>query len=182
MSNERKVIESFEKDERADAVKELSIDDTLPNERTLGLMLNIEQDEFHYNTNIPEKPMTRRGILSMASTIFDPLGFLSPVILHPKLLLQRLTREKLDWDDTIDEIAKNIWDRWYSNLTALNGIKIPRCVTLGIQDDSTKEIHVFCDASQYAYAAVAYMKITDKAGSIKTSILKSGTPSNDTTT
>ena len=54
-------------------------------------MLNIEKDSFHYNTNIPEKPMTRRGILSMASTIFDPLGFLSPVILHPKLLLQRLT-------------------------------------------------------------------------------------------
>ena len=86
LSNEREVIKSFEKDERADAVKELSIDDTLPNERTLGLMLNIEQDEFHYNTNIPEKPMTRREILSMAITIFDPLGFLSPVILHPKLL------------------------------------------------------------------------------------------------
>ena len=95
LSNERKVIESFPIDERADQVKELTLDDSLPNERTLGLMLNIQEDTFYYNTQIPEKPMTRRGILSMASTIFDPLGFLSPVILHPKLLLQRLTREKL---------------------------------------------------------------------------------------
>ena len=30
---------------------------------------------------------------------------------------------------------------------------------------------MFCDASQYAYAAVAYMKITDKTGSFKTSIV-----------
>ena len=55
----------------------------------------------------------------MASTIFDPLGFLSPVILHPKLLLQRLTREKLDWDDTIDQRAKKSGVRWYSGVEAL---------------------------------------------------------------
>ena len=85
------MIESFPIEERADQVKELSLDDSLPNERTLGLMLNIEEDAFYYNTKIPEKPMTRRGILSMASTIFDPFSFLFPVILHPKLLLQRLT-------------------------------------------------------------------------------------------
>ena len=125
-------------------VKELSIDDSLPNERTLGLMLNIEEDAFYYNTQIPEKPMTRCGILSMASTIFDPLGSLSPVILHPKLLLQRLTREKLDWDDTIDENAKKIWERWYSSLEALKEITIPRCLTLGLQDDSSKELRVIC--------------------------------------
>ena len=40
-------------------------------------MLNIKKDEFHYNTNIPEKPTTRRGILFMESTNFDPLGFFS---------------------------------------------------------------------------------------------------------
>ena len=107
----------------------------------------------------------------MASTIFDPLGFLSPVILHPKLLLQRLTREKLDWDETIDENAKNIWDRWYSTLTSLSEITIPRCVTLGLHDDMKKELHIFCDASQYAYAAVAYIKVTDKEDTSRTSIV-----------
>ena len=34
-----------------------------------------------------------------------------------------------------------------------------------------QERYMFFDASQYAYAAVAYMKITDKTGSFKTSIL-----------
>ena len=41
------MIESFPIDERADQVKELSLDDSLPNERTLGLMLNIEEDAFY---------------------------------------------------------------------------------------------------------------------------------------
>ena len=50
LSNEGKVIESFPIDERADQVKELSLDDSLPNERTLGLMLNIKEDVFYYNT------------------------------------------------------------------------------------------------------------------------------------
>ena len=75
--------------------------------------------------------------------IFNPLGFLSPVILHPKLLLQRLTREKLDWDDQIDDDAQRLWNKWYSTLESLNKVTIPRCMTLGLKDESTREIHVF---------------------------------------
>ena len=86
-------------------------------------------------------------------------------------IVEQPTREKLDLDDTIDENANNIWDRWYSTLTALNEVTIPRCLILGLQNDSQKELHVFCDASQYVYAAVAYLKITDKTGSFKTSIV-----------
>ena len=39
LSNDRKLIESFPQEERAEAVQEMSIDDKLPYERTLGLML-----------------------------------------------------------------------------------------------------------------------------------------------
>ena len=86
-------------------------------------------------------------------------------------IVEQLTHKKLDLDDTIDENAKNIWDRWYSILTALSVVTIPRCVILGLQNDSQKELHVFCDGSQFAYAAVAYLKITDKTGSFKTQIV-----------
>ena len=55
--------------------------------------------------------------------------------------------------------------------TALNEVTIPRCLILGLPNDSQKELHVFCDASQYVYAAVAYLKITDKTGSFKTSVV-----------
>ena len=44
-------------------------------------------------------------------------------------------------------------------------------MTPGLQDDSTKEVHVFCGAFQYANAAVAYLKVSDTTGSFKTLIL-----------
>ena len=46
LSNDRKVIDSFPPEERAEAVKEMTIDDTLLYERTLGLMLDVEKDVF----------------------------------------------------------------------------------------------------------------------------------------
>ena len=171
LSNDRKVIDSFPPEERAEAVKEMTIDDTLPYERTLGLMLDVEKDVFRFDTNIKEKPTTRRGILSMASSVFDPLGFLCPVFLHPKLLLQRLTREKYDWDTVIDEAASAAWSKWFSKLQHLTNIEIPRCITHGLESIASTELHFFSDASQVAYAAVTYVKFSDSTGNFKVSLL-----------
>jgi hypothetical protein len=45
----------------------------------------------------------RRGILSFVSTIYDPLGLVSPVIVMTKHIIQELTRKRLGWDEEIDE-------------------------------------------------------------------------------
>ena len=60
LSNNRKVIDSFPPEERAEAVKEMTIDDTLPYERTLGLMLDVEKDVFPFGTNI-KKAKNEKG-------------------------------------------------------------------------------------------------------------------------
>ena len=63
--------------------------------------------------------LTRRGILSVVSSLFDPLGFVAPVILIAKLLLQNLCRLKLKWDDQIPaEVAKQ-WTSWVHGLKTL---------------------------------------------------------------
>ena len=48
-----------------------------------------------------DRPLTRRGILSTVSSVYDPLGFLAPLILVGKSLLQDLCRGKVEWDDPI---------------------------------------------------------------------------------
>ena len=173
LSNDRKLIESFPREERAEAVKEMSIDDKLPYERTLGLMLDIEADVFRFNTGIKEQPTTRRGILSMASSIFDPIGFLSPVFLIPKLILQRLTREKVGWDESISAEAEESWSKWFTKLGRLNEINIDRCVTRGLREIRSTELHFFSDASQFGYASVAYLKVTDTNGNFRINLLMS---------
>ena len=52
--------------------------------------------------------LTRRVILSIYSQVFDPLGFIQPFILRPKLLIQELSHLKLGWDDIVpNENGKN---------------------------------------------------------------------------
>ncbi len=60
----------------------------LPVERALGVQWCIESDSLQFKIAIQDRPLTRRGILSMVSSVYDPLGFLSPVILPAKQILQ----------------------------------------------------------------------------------------------
>ena len=62
------------------------------------------------------KAFTRRGLLSMVSSIFDPLGFVAPILTAPKLWLRELKEQ--DWDEEISEmnndVGRNGWLRWRS--------------------------------------------------------------------
>lgn len=70
-------------------VRTLDLDkDRLPIETALGLQWRVDSDHFLFNSYLSQKPHTRRGMLSIVSSIFDPLGFLAPLILPAKQLLQ----------------------------------------------------------------------------------------------
>ncbi|XP_013408934.1 uncharacterized protein LOC106172673 [Lingula anatina] len=88
MSNKHEVLESIPVQERAKGVEVNLSQQALPTERALGVYWNVEEDVFCYKIALKEKPLTRRGILSMVSSIFDPLGFASPYILQAKKILQ----------------------------------------------------------------------------------------------
>ena len=98
-SNNRAVIDSILPEKRAKSVRQLDIKaDTLPLERALGVYWNTETDSFCFKIKLLEKKPTRRNILSLTSTVFDPMGFVSPFIMPAKLVLQNLCRMGLDWD------------------------------------------------------------------------------------
>ena len=69
-----------------------------PIERALGVQWCISSDTFGFSIAIKDRPATRRGILSVVSSVYDPLGFIAPFILPAKILLQELCKKKLDWD------------------------------------------------------------------------------------
>ena len=52
--------------------------DRLPVNKTLGVFWNTDSDNFEIKVSLKQKPATRRGILSMASQIFDPFGLVQP--------------------------------------------------------------------------------------------------------
>ena len=169
MSSERDVLEAIEPSERAGTVKEITI---LPCERALGVTWNVERDGFVIDVDLKSKakdlPVTKRTILSIDATLFDPLGFVAPVTLISKLLMQELCRQHLDWDDEAPEDIKELWKNWLDDLPSLKSILVPRCFKPEVFcDELTTELHHFCDASEKGYGAVSYLKMSDKNDHVK---------------
>ena len=50
---------------------------------------DVEKDAFLFKVCEPHQPPTKRGILSAVSSLYDPLGFVCPVVLEAKKFLQR---------------------------------------------------------------------------------------------
>jgi hypothetical protein len=108
---------------------------------------------------VKERPITRRGILSVVSSVYDPLGLASPFILPAKILLQDLCRKSLDWNDEIPSGYKLIWQKWLDNLPKLAEFSIPRCFKpSNFGEIVGSQLHHFSDASQAAYAAASYIQ------------------------
>ena len=59
-------------------------------ERTLGILWVPEQDVLRVKVINKEAPDTKRGIMSFVSSIFDPLGILTPALIDPKCIKQDL--------------------------------------------------------------------------------------------
>ena len=76
-------------------------------ERTLGIQWCIESDTFQFRLELKDCPITRRGILATISSVFDPLGFIAPVILIGKKILQILCRDGANWDDPVSTEIKS---------------------------------------------------------------------------
>jgi hypothetical protein len=74
ISNSRDVMKPIPMSDRAKEVKDLDLDQhILPIDRSLGVQWCIETDTFRFKVSLKEKPETSRGILSMVSSIYDPL-------------------------------------------------------------------------------------------------------------
>ena len=172
--NRRSVLESIPEEERSKDVKTLDLNyDDLPIERALGVQWCVESDTFKFRITVKDKPVTRRGILSVVSSIYDPLGFAAPFTLNAKKLLQDLCREeKLGWDDELPDAYRMRWEKWRNELPLLERLTVPRCVKpTDFGEVRSRQIHVFSDASTVGYGSVAYQRLCDNEGRIHCSFL-----------
>ena len=91
-----------------------------PIERALGMIWDLSDDVFVFRPISKSCTPTKRGILSMVSSIFDPLGILTPGMLEAKLIVQELWRLGVDWDDNIPFPLEERWKKWLSKITSLD--------------------------------------------------------------
>ena len=70
--------------------------------------------------------MTRRSVLSVLSSVYDPLGFGVPFLLNGKQILQRLCEQGLKWDEELPKETAAEWIKWKNRLSYLESVHIKR--------------------------------------------------------
>ena len=173
VSNNREVIRTLPKSDRSTNLQNLDLCSAdLPKERALGLWWDAEKDTLCFRVQVKTKPLTRRGILSVVNSIYDPLGFGAPVIQPMKLLLQSLCKIKLKWDDPIPSSYNTQYLQWIDQLPLLDAFQVARCYkTLGFGKLKQAAIHHFADASEKSYGYVSYLRLVDEEDNINVSFL-----------
>ncbi|XP_075261511.1 uncharacterized protein LOC142353149 [Convolutriloba macropyga] len=132
-------------------------------QRVLGIYWSLDKDKIMFKAkdrrNLDSKTWTQRKFLSFVSSFNDPLGIISPFLIRAKILLQELWKHGREWDKAIGgDNGKAIKD-WVHETEQIGTVGVNRMVG-GTALGDTMELHVFCDASLDATAAVAYIKTT----------------------
>ena len=127
----------------------------------LGLCWNITTDMLSLSTRkLPpiNTFVTKRDILQASSQIFDPLGWVTPVTVRAKILLQEIWLTKLTWDEPLPDMIKDRWTAILADLRELPNLLIPRLYFPPSQTGThIDNLFVFADASTKAYGAIVYL-------------------------
>ncbi|XP_055590388.1 uncharacterized protein LOC129742511 [Uranotaenia lowii] len=157
-------------------------------EKVLGMQWFSGEDLLAYSTSFQQdlqklitsknRP-TKRQVLKFLMSVFDPLGLLAAFVVQGKVLLQDIWRAGTKWDEEIDDQGYAKWIRWTDLFKVIADLRIPRCYYPGATAQQYKylELHVFADASEDAYAAVAFFRIPVSDESFQCSLVAAKTKS-----
>ena len=120
-------------------------------QKVLGVSWNpvsdmLESDIREVAQSLQTLEPTKRNIIGFTSKFYDPMGFLSQVIITFKVFFQELCKSKLDWDDPL---PSELLRKWKHVVTRFHGtiISLPRCYFHSTQSSRACVLYGFCDAS-----------------------------------
>ncbi|XP_075151025.1 uncharacterized protein LOC142225133 [Haematobia irritans] len=167
-SNDERILQGLPKDHLL-AENFLEID-AESKAKTLGIRWNAKSDNFYFSVNpiLRKANFTKREVLSIIAALFDPAGWLGPVIVVAKMLMQQIWNDKTGWDENLTDSSSIRWNQFISDYDSLNAVKLERWI--GFEPCCNFEIHGFSDASERAYGACVYARI-ESNGVIRTNLL-----------
>lgn len=99
-SNSEEVMQQLSTADLAKSMEQLDLDrDDLPIHHSLGLIWDLATDTFIYKATEELKLFIKRGLLSTVNGLFDPLGFIAPIILNGRFIMRQSFHwnRKLGW-------------------------------------------------------------------------------------
>lgn len=169
LSNEPSVLKGIPEDHQQNPHLFEDVDD--PNRiAVLGMQYQPLKDIFTFQVHLEApKVWTKRTVLSVIARMFDPNGWISPLIFSAKCLLQRLWTLGVSWDEPLIGPPLDEWLELFSSIEEVNRIALPRRILPPGRYQAS--LHGFCDASERGYAASVYLRTVDAEGRVNVSLL-----------
>ncbi|XP_039311325.1 uncharacterized protein LOC120359084 [Solenopsis invicta] len=137
----------------------------------LGIVWHLDEDALSVRVTVSQQheTTTKRTVLSDAARLFDPLGWVAPVLIFARVFMQDLWLASHDWDDPLPLELADAWRVFTASLPGLSALRVPRWLQRDPGDEV--ELRGFSDASERAYAAAVYARVTRRDGRVRVTLL-----------
>ncbi|VDK40164.1 unnamed protein product [Cylicostephanus goldi] len=122
-------------------------------QKVLGISWNSTKDQLTIDCEFPAIPkITKRNIAKQIASIYDPLGWLIPLLVPHKKFQQKVWVEGYSWDQ---ELSKSLQEEW--NEIKDDAQSFHKTFNRHLPVKNCENLAVFADASEQAMAACAYV-------------------------
>lgn len=123
----------------------------------LGLKWLFALDKYTFTVKTPslQGKVTKRKIVSCVSQLYDPHGYIGPVIVIGKVIIQMLWKAKLEWDEAGGDDLVKTWALYWEEIKHLEKFRMDRWV--GTSDELKTKLIGFSDSSQMAYGISGWL-------------------------
>jgi hypothetical protein len=113
--------------------------------KVLGLDWKREEDRLHVPSvklsHLSHQQTSKRDVLRGISATYDPLGFITPLTIPARMLIQEIWKLKLEWDDPI---PLELIERWKGIAASIEDSRISFDRSY-FKTGGIKDLHVFVD-------------------------------------
>ena len=126
----------------------------------LGLPWNKTEDTIAVTFREAFLEVSKREMLRLLASVYDPLGLASPVSLVGKRLNRKVCDQHLPWDQKVSENVVNQWIRFERSLPD----QLPRSVEDFKEAIKAIDLHVFGDTGGAGTSAAVYAVVHQASG------------------
>uniref|UniRef100_W6NH17 Retrotransposon domain containing protein n=1 Tax=Haemonchus contortus TaxID=6289 RepID=W6NH17_HAECO len=144
LSNDKVVNEGLARESRASTAQQ----------KVLGIPWDSRNDKLSIRCNLPPTShLTKRIVARQIASVYDPFGWLVPLLTQAKRFQQDLWKHKYGWDTPLPEDLQKRWNTLSENAHGFERIFCRRLVS----NPERSSLAVFSDASSIAMSACAYI-------------------------
>ena len=110
--------------------------------KILGMRYSFSADKFSYAPEKEKAEMkveTKRQMLQVIASFYDPLGFLDPFVIWARFILQQVMKTAIGWDEkNIEEALLEAFAVWQGDFSFLENFEIERWTATRETQDGEK--------------------------------------------